>query len=102
MTLADRLKHAWNAFTSNKDPTYNYGPSYARRTDRPRFHRGNERTIVTSVYNRIALDVAALDIKHVKLDDTNERFKEVIDDGLNKCLTLNPNKDQISKLNYLL
>ena len=88
--LGDRLRHAWNAFT-NKDPTYSYGQasevSYYR-PDRPRFTRGNERSIVTSVYNRIAMDVASLTINHVRLDD-NGRFTEVIDSGLNRCLTLN-------------
>lgn len=96
MTLTDRLKHAWNAFTSNKDPTYNYGSSYARRADRPRFHRGNERTIVTSVYNRIALDVAAINIRHVRLDD-NGRFLEEIDSGLNECLSVEANIDQATR-----
>jgi hypothetical protein len=58
---------------------------------------GNEKSIVGAIYNRIALDVAALDIKHVILDDTNERFKSVVDDSLNQCLTLNANKDQVSQ-----
>ena len=58
---------------------------------------GNEKSIVTAVYNRIAIDVAALDIKHVKLDDNNERFKEIVDDGLNQCLTVEANKDQTAR-----
>ena len=96
--LGDRLRHAWNAFT-NKDPTYSYGQasevSYYR-PDRPRFTRGNERSIVTSVYNRIAMDVASLTINHVRLDD-NGRFTEIIDSGLNRCLTLNANADQTGR-----
>ena len=71
IAFGSRLKHAWNAFM-NKDPTRSYmnlGSSYSYRPDRPRFTMGNERSIVTSVYNRIALDVAAIDIQHVRLDD---------------------------------
>ena len=97
LSFGERLRHSWNAFVN---PIQNYQYDYGRSTyinpNRVRMTMGNEKSIVTAVYNRIALDVAALDIKHVKLDDTNERFKEVIDDGLNKCLTLTPNKDQIS------
>ena len=80
MGLGTRLQHAWNAFVKNRDPTMQYrdiGASYSYRPDRPRLTRGNERSIVTSVYNRIAIDCAAIDIKHVRLDD-NERFKEEI------------------------
>lgn len=94
-----RLKHAWNAF-SNRDPTGGYrfgaGPSYYYRPDRPRFSRGNERSIVTSVYNRIALDVASVDIRHVRLDD-NDRFVEEIDGGLNDCLTIEANLDETAR-----
>lgn len=96
-TLGDRLLHAWNAFT-NKDPTYGraYGPSSSLRPDRVRFTRGNERSIVTSVYNRIAIDCAAIKIEHIKLDD-NGRFIEEIDDGLNYCLTTEANIDQTGR-----
>ena len=97
-SLGSRLKHAWNAFT-NKDPTgirMDTGPSYFRRPDRVRFTRGNERSITTSVYNRIAMDVASLTINHVRLDE-NKRFKEVIDSGLNECLTLSANLDQTGR-----
>ncbi len=97
-SFSSRLKHAWNAFT-NKDPTEDYqntGTSYYYRPDRPRFSRGNERSIVTSVYNRIAMDVAAIDIKHVRLDD-NGRFLEEIKSGLNDCLTLEANIDQTGR-----
>lgn len=99
MTLGSRLKHAWNAFTGNRDPTVNrlyYGESYYRRPDRPRFSRGNERTIATAVYNRIAMDVAAIDIRHVKLDE-NGRYKEDILSGLNECFTIAANIDQTAR-----
>ena len=98
--LGDRLMHAWNAFT-NKDPTYlmrsqglGYGSS--NRPYRQRFTRGNEKSIVNAIYNRIAMDVAAITINHVRLDD-NGRFKEVIDSKLNSCLTLNANIDQTGR-----
>ena len=83
LEVSSRLKHAWNAFVNNRDPTASYrdiGPGYSYRPDRPRLTRGNERSIITSVYNRIALDVAAIDIRHVKLDE-NDRFSEIIDSG---------------------
>lgn len=96
MTLGDRLRHGWNAFVN---PTngfkYDYGRSSYINPNRVRMSMGNERSIVTAVYNRIAIDVSMLDIKHVKMDDNNERFKEVIDDSLNQRLTINSNKDQI-------
>lgn len=97
MGVVDRIQHAWNAFLS-RDPTsyqnFGYGSSY--RPDRPRFTRGNERSIVTSVYNRIALDAAAIDIKHVRLDD-NDRYKETINSDLNYCLTTEANLDQTGR-----
>ena len=98
MGISDRLQHAWNAFM-NRDPTFAYpniGTSYSVRPDRPRFTRGNERSIVTSVYNRIALDVSAINIQHVRLDD-NGRFKEQLDTPLNRCLTLSANTDQTGR-----
>lgn len=97
-SLRSRLKHAWNAF-NNRDPTTNFRPSgeaYYYRPDRPRFTRGNERSIVTSVYNRIALDASAISIQHVRLDD-NGRFSSVIDSGLNQCLNLDANIDQTGR-----
>lgn len=94
-----RLKHSWNAFM-NRDPTdyygSNIGPGYSYRIDRTRFSRGNERSIVTSVYNRIALDTAAISIQHCRLDDNN-RFIETINSGLNKCLNLEANIDQTGR-----
>lgn len=98
MTFGDRLKHAWNAFL-NKDPTSFYrdiGISHSYRPDRPRLTRGNERSIVTSVYNRIALDAAAINVQHVRLDENN-RFLSVIDSGLNNCLTVEANVDQTGR-----
>lgn len=97
MSFGSRLKHAWNALTGNVQMNYrDLGMSYSYRADRPRMSRGNERSIVTSVYNRIALDVAALNIQHVRLDE-NGRFLSVIDDGLNNCLTLEANVDQTAR-----
>ncbi len=95
--FGSRLKHAWNAFF-NKDPTdfTNMGVGYSYRPDRPRFSRGNERSIVTAVYNRIALDAAAIDIQHVRLDE-NGRFLNAINSGLNRCLTLEANTDQTGR-----
>ena len=94
-----RLKHAWNAFINNKDPTTNYGvlgSSYYYRPDRQRFTGGNERTIVTSVYNRIALDASAIDIKHVRIDE-NDRYKETINSGINSCFNIEANIDQTGR-----
>ena len=99
LEVSSRLKHAWNAFVNNRDPTATYrdiGPGYSYRPDRPRLTRGNERSIITSVYNRIALDVAANDIRHVKLDEDG-RFSEIIDSGLNNCLALDANIDQTGR-----
>lgn len=99
LEVSSRLKHAWNAFVNNRDPTASYrdiGPGYSYRPDRPRLTRGNERSIITSVYNRIALDVAANDIRHVKLDE-DDRFSEIIDSGLNNCLALDANIDQTGR-----
>ena len=96
--LGSRLKHAWNAFFNNKDPTsrQDTGPGYYYRPDRPRLSRGNERSIVTSIYNRIALDVTQVDIRHVRLDE-DERFVGTIPSGLNDCFTLSANIDQTAR-----
>lgn len=96
--FGSRLKHAWNAFFSRDQTNYsgNTGGGYYYRPDRPRFSRGNEKSIVTSVYNRIALDVAAIDIKHVRLDE-NERYSETINSSLNNCLSLEANIDQTGR-----
>ena len=98
-TLGSRLKHAWNAFTNNRDPTityYDIGPGYSIRPDRPRLSRGNERTIITSILNRIALDAASIDLIHCKLDDSG-RFVENVNSKLNSCLTLSANIDQTGR-----
>lgn len=97
-SFGSRLKHAWNVFRS-RDPTAEFrdiGVSYYNRPDRPRFTRGNERSITTSVLNRIALDASAIDILHVRLDK-NGRFLEEINSGLNNCLTLSANTDQTGR-----
>lgn len=98
MGFFQQLQHGWNAFR-NRDPTPNYqnvGMSYSYRPDRPRFTRGNERSIITSVFNRIALDAAAIDIKHCRLDENN-RFVSVVNSGLNNCLSLEANADQTAR-----
>ena len=97
--FGSRLKHAWNAFM-NRDPTSYYtnagGNYYVHRPDRIRLTRGNERSIVTSIYNRIGLDVASIDINHCRLDDDG-RFVEIIESGLNSCLNLEANVDQTGR-----
>lgn len=102
MGLIARIKHAWNAFTSQEDNGYaivrdnpHVGYVSSIRPDRTYFTRGNERSIATSVFNRIALDCADVDIKHVRLE--NGRYLEDINSGLNECLTVRANKDQIAK-----
>ena len=96
LTIGSRIKHAWNAFL-NRDPTTTYpdysgGGSYYR-PDRVRLTRGNERSIITSIFNRIALDVASIDIRHCRLDE-NDRFKEYVESSLDNCLNLEANIDQ--------
>lgn len=97
LSFTSRLKHAWNVFM-NRDPTdyQNIGSGYFYRPDRPRLSRGNERTITTSVYNRMALDVAAITIKHVRLDE-NGRYLETINSDFNSCLDLQANIDQTGR-----
>lgn len=98
--LIGRAKNAWNAFINNKDPTKNslydaeYGYSY--RPDRSRVSRGTERSIVNAVYNRIAIDVAGVDIRHVRLDE-NDRYLETIKSDLNECLSVEANVDQTGR-----
>lgn len=97
-SFRSRWKRAWNIFM-NKDPSRDYsntGPGYYYRPDRPRFTRGNEQSIVTSVYNRIALDVASVAIRHVRLDE-NDRYLETIDSDLNSCFALEANVDQTGR-----
>lgn len=99
-----RLKSGWNAFLA-REPTRDYiydhpyrniGTSFTYRPDRVRFSRGNERSIVTSVFNQIAMDVAAVDIKHCRLDK-NGRYVEDMKSGLNECLSLEANIDQTGR-----
>lgn len=97
-SLSSRLQHAWNAFM-NRDPTYNYrnlGMSYGSRPDRSRLSYGKDRSIVTSVLNRIALDVASIKIQHVRLDD-NGRFIDTYQSGLHNCFNLEANIDQTGR-----
>lgn len=97
-SIGSRLKHAWNAFF-NKDPTpvkWDHGALYSYRPDRPRLTRGNERSIVTAIYNRIALDVSALIMKHCRLDE-NGRYSEDVDSKFNRCLTVEANLDQTAR-----
>ena len=92
------LKHKWNAFLDRKPYSYraDVGPGYTYRLDRPRMSRGNERSIITSVFNRVALDVAAINIKHVRLDE-NRRYTETIDSSLNYCFDIEANIDQTGR-----
>ena len=96
LSFGSRLKHAWNAFLNRDPPRGLYGGGFSYRPDRVKLTGGNERTIITAIYNRIALDAAAITINHVKLDDDG-RFDEVIDSGLNRCLNLEANIDQTGR-----
>lgn len=95
--ITERLKHAWNAFRGRDAPQkIIYGESYGLRPDRVRLTRGNERTIVTALFNRIAIDVSSVKIQHVIVDE-NRRYIESIDSNLNKCLTTESNIDQTGR-----
>lgn len=99
MGFMDRLQHAWNVFTNRDGPLreLGYGTSYSVRPDRPYYRiGGNERSIIASIYTRIAMDVAQITFQHVRLDE-NGRFKEVINSSLNECLNLNANIDQTGR-----
>ncbi len=101
LTIGSRLVNAWNVFKNNRDPTEDYtfrynGSGSSYRPDRPRLTRGNAKSISASVFNRIALDVASIDIKHCRLDE-DERFVEIIKSDLNECLTLSANLDQTNR-----
>lgn len=99
LSIGSRIKNAWNAFVANdaRNRTYqDRGPSYFSRPDRPRLSRGNERSIVTSVYNRIAIDVSSVDVRHVRLDE-NGRFLCEMASGLNRCLSVEANIDQTGR-----
>lgn len=101
VSIGTRIKNAWNVFR-NRDPTKEFDSAnitynYSVRPDRVQLTRGNERSILTSIYNRIALDVSSISIKHCKLDE-NDRFVSEIKSGLNTCLNLEANLDQTGKL----
>ena len=99
MSLGERLKHAWNAFVGRDQhviQTTDLGPSYSVRQDRVPFRRGTERSIIASIYTRIAIDVSSVKIQHARLDDT-DRYVGEIDSGLNYCLTTEANIDQTSR-----
>lgn len=97
-TFGSRLRHAWNAFL-NRDPPgtiYSAGGGYSYRPDRVRLNRSNDRTILTAIYTRIAMDAASITMNHVRLDE-NGRYDETVDSGLNSCLNLSANKDQTGR-----
>ena len=101
LAISSRLRHAWDAFAGNRDPTIHYRTNYygagtGYRPDRARFTRGNEKSIVTAIYNRIAMDVAALTIQHVQLDSEGQ-FIDVVNSGLNYCLNHRANIDQTGR-----
>jgi hypothetical protein len=99
MGVVDRLKHAWNAFVDRADDpfgpktSWDYGPSYGSAPHIQRRYIGGERTIISSIYMRLAIDAATTDIRHVRLDDEN-RYIEDMDTGLQECLTVEANIDQ--------
>lgn len=100
MRFGQRLKHAWNAFTGRDQEVIqrqDLGASYFSRPDRIRYHFGSERTILASIFTRIAMDVADVDIRHVRLDE-NDRYIETIDSGLNYCLSTEANIDQTAQV----
>ena len=95
MGLVDRFKRGWNAFVNNRSPTTYYndiGGSWSTRPDRPRLARGNERSIINSIFTRMSVDAASIDIKHVKLDEKG-RYLSDMDSGLNECLTVKAHID---------
>ena len=98
-SFGERLQHAWNAFF-NKDPTtsynYDYGISTSFRPDKRRYLGSNDRSIVTTIYNRIAIDVSCIDIEHCRINE-NGQYAETIDSGLNRALTLDANEDQTGR-----
>ena len=98
-TFGQRLQHAWNALTNDEKPSvdhWNYGPSYSMRPDRPSPNYSNERNTVASLYNQLSIDVAGVDIRHVRTDQ-NGRFVEEVNSGLNYCLTWQANLDQAAR-----
>ena len=96
MAISDRIKNAWNAFFNNKDPVWDKGQSYFSRPDRHIYSHRYDKTIITAIFNRIAIDAAAVKFQHVRLDENN-RFEDVIYSGLNECLTVDANADQTGR-----
>src|SRR5215204_2486941 len=98
MTIFSRLKHAWNVFLNRDDPiqAYEMGAAYGGRPDRVRFTISNERSIISSIFTRLGIDAASVDIRHVRLDE-NDRYFEDVQSGLQKCLTLEANIDQAAR-----
>lgn len=99
MSFIDQLQHGWNAFLGRDGPYKdyrNYGEAYYTKPDRVRFSRGNERSMINAVYNRIAIDAATIDIRHVRTDEDG-RYKEDMKSGLNECLDIAANKDQTGR-----
>ena len=100
MGIGTQFKHAWNAFTGtsdNMDNSYSAGASFGTtRPDRARLSLSNERSIVTSIYTRLAIDFADVAMRHVILDE-HGRFKSEVADGLNNCLSLEANIDQTAR-----
>ena len=95
-SFRSRLKNAWNAFSNKENEyqvSYDIGPGYSSRPDRHRIITGSERTIISSIYTRIAIDVASTSFEHVRMDD-NDRYLETINSGLNNCLNVEANIDQ--------
>ena len=95
-TIFQRLQHGWNAFRGRDRPILNTGQASYYRPDQVRMRVSNDRSLITAIYNRIAMDVAANKIEHVKVDE-NGRYLNKVDDGLNNCLTLEANLDQTSR-----
>lgn len=95
--FGSRFKNAWNAFRSrDQTPLDDLGIGYGRSPDRVRLSLGNERSIISALYNRIAIDVSQVDIRHVRVD-ANEKYVDTIHSNLNDCLTLSTNLDQTSR-----
>lgn len=102
MGVFSQLKHAWNAFSQQPDdmfrPTYtDWGASYGSRPDRPRLRVSNERSIISSIYMRLAIDVASIELRHVRLDDQNRYIEDIRTSGLSNCLSLEANIDQAAQ-----
>src|SRR6187431_1092859 len=100
MSIGSRLRHSWNAFVNQEEnyriKSWDMGAAYGVKPDRTRLNLSTERSIISSIYTRLSIDVSSVAILHVRLDD-NKRFVEEIDSGLNNCLTLEANIDQAAR-----